>query len=312
MSRRAKVTIRTLLSYKRAQRRVTMLTCYDYSTARLMEEAGLDSLLVGDTYGEVCLGHASTHPVTLDQLVTVAAGVRRGAPSVYLIGDMPFMSYHACEEDAIRNGGRFLAESGCDAVKVEVDRRLLNTVKRMSAAGLPVIAHLGLRPQWINAIGGYIAQGKTAEEAVRLMEDARMMVDAGAVALLLEAVPARVASLVTRSVPVPVIGCASGPDCDGQVVVMHDMLGYASGHPPRSVKVYANLRDELVRAFSSYAGDVQGGGFPSPEHSIPMPEGELERLERELQITHTEEDLPSSSSGEPVGVVGAARTGAAS
>ena len=265
-----------------------MLTCYDYSTARLMEEAGIDSLLVGDTYGEVCLGYDTTLPVTIEHLVTIAEGVRRGAPSVFLVGDMPYLSYQVCPEDAIRNAGLFMARAGCDCVKVEVDRRLVATVEAMSAASIPVMAHLGLRPQAISQFGGYIAQGKSAADAIRIIEDAKMMEEAGAVALLLEAIPSEVAEAVTQATPLPVIGCASGPACDGQVVVVHDMLGYSAGHPPRSVKRYANVHDDLVQAFKSYARDVADGGFPSIEHSITMEPDQLKALKKALPV-HADE-----------------------
>ena len=259
-----------------------MLTCYDYSTARVMEEAGVESLLVGDTYAEVCLGHSTTLPVTMEHMVTLAEAVRRGAPSAYLVGDMPFLSYQVSPEDAIRNAGLFMAKAGCDCVKVEVDRRLVKTVEAMVTATIPVMAHLGLKPQSIRAIGGYKAQGKRAADALRIVEDAKMMEDAGAIALLLEAVPAELARVITESTALPVIGCVSGPYCDGQVVVLHDMLGYGGGHPPRSVKQYARLYEQLVGAFRAYVSDVREGTFPTVADSITMDPKELEDLRRAL------------------------------
>ena len=282
MATRGKITIRTLLARKREGERFSMLTCYDYSTARLIEAAGIDSILVGDTYGEVCLGYGSTLPVTLDHLVTVTAGVRRGAPMAYLVGDMPFLSYQVSIEEAIRSAGRFMVEGGCDCVKTEVDRRHLPTVEAITAAGIPVMAHLGLRPQSINQIGGYLAQGKKAPEAKRIIEDAKMMEDAGAVALLLEAVPTEVAGVIAESTALPVIGCVSGPRCDGQVVVLHDMLGYSSGHPPRSIKPYANLHDQLIEAFRAYAADVAQGAFPLAEKSISLDADQWRELSGQL------------------------------
>ncbi len=260
-----------------------MLTCYDYSTAKLMEEAGIDSLLVGDTYGEVCLGHPTTLPVTMDHMVTLAEAIRRGAPSVYLVGDMPYLSFQVCPEEAIRNAGLFMAKAGCDGVKVEVDRRLVKTVEAMATATIPVMAHLGLKPQSIQSIGGYKAQGKRASDALRIIEDARMMEEAGAIALLLEAVPMEVAAIITERSGLPVIGCVCGPKCDGQVVVLHDMLGYGGGHPPRSVKQYAKLYDQLVGAFKAYAQDVAEGSFPQADNSITMAEAELRELRRTLE-----------------------------
>ncbi len=273
-----KTTIRTLRAWKKERRKFAVLTCYDYSTARIMAGTEIDAILVGDTYGEVCLGHDTTLPVTVDHLVTITAAVRRGAPGVFLMGDMPYLSYQVCPSDAIRNAGRFMAEAGCDCVKVEVDRRLVDTVAALTRVPIPVIAHLGLRPQSVHQIGGYKAQGTTAEAARTIVEDAKIMEDAGAAGLLLEAVPSQVAQLITDATELPVIGCVSGPHCDGQVVVMHDMLGYGGGHPPKSVKWYAQLHDVLTEAFRSYAADVHKGDFPAERNSIAMAEEEFARL----------------------------------
>lgn len=255
-----------------------MITCYDFSTAKIMEEAGVDSLLVGDTYAEVCLGHSSTLPVTVDHLVTITGAVRRGAPSVYLVGDMPYLSYQVTTADAIRNAGRFMAEAGCDCVKVEVDRRLVGTVEAMAAATIPVMAHLGLKPQSVHTVGGYKVQGKSAGDALQLIEDAQMMESAGAVALLLEAVPSEVARIITERASIPVIGIVAGPHVDGQVVVFHDMVGYGGGHPPRSVKRYARVHEVFMRAFQEYVTEVVNGDFPTVENSVSMEAGELENL----------------------------------
>jgi 3-methyl-2-oxobutanoate hydroxymethyltransferase len=279
-----KITIGTLRTRKREQRKISMLTCYDYATARLMEEAGIDSLLVGDTYAEVCLGHSTTLPMTLDHMVTLAEAVRRGSPSCYLVGDMPYLSYQVCPQDAIRNAGLFMAKAGCDCVKVEVDRRLVKTVEAMATATIPVMAHLGLKPQSIQTVGGYKVQGKRAPDALRIIEDAKMMEEAGAIALLLEAVPTEVAAIITESTELPVIGIVSGPHCDGQVVVQHDMLGYGGGHPPRSVKQYANLHDLLVEAFRAFAKDVVESGFPTDQHSVAMDPAEYDELRRALAM----------------------------
>ncbi len=247
-----------------------------------MEEAGIDSVLVGDTYAEVCLGHSTTLPATVEHMVTLTEAVRRGAPSAYLVGDMPYLSYQVSPEDAIRNAGLFMARAGCDCVKVEVDRRLVKTVEAMSAATIPVMAHLGLKPQSIQSVGGYKIQGKQAGDALSIIEDAKMMEHAGAVALLLEAVPVEVAQIVTESTALPVIGIVSGASCDGQVVVLHDMLGYGGGHPPRSVKQYARLYEQLVEAFRAYATDVTEGAFPTSRQSVPMDPAEYEALQQAL------------------------------
>lgn len=276
MSTRKKITLSTLRNKKRQGQRISMLTCYDYSTARLMEEAGVDGLLVGDTYAEVCLGHPSTLPATMDHMVVIAEAVRRGAPTAYLIGDMPYLSYQVTPEDAIRHAGRFMAEAQCDCVKVEVDRRLVKTVERMAAATIPVMAHLGLGPQSVPRLGGYKVQGKDASDAVRLLEDVRLMEKAGAVSILLEAVSTELAAEVTASTSLPVIGCVSGPQCDGQVVVLHDMLGFGVGHPPRAVRPYTNLHDVLIAAFRAYTKDILEGRFPALEDSVSMPPEEHE------------------------------------
>ena len=285
MPTRKKITISTLRARKREGQKISMLTCYDYATARLMDEAEIDSLLVGDTYAEVCLGHPTTLPAKLDHLVTLAEAVRRGAPRCYLVGDMPYLTFQVCPEEAIRNAGKFMADAGCDCVKVEVDRRLVRTVEAMATASIPVMAHLGLRPQSVQSLGGYKIQGKLAADALRLIEDAKMMEQAGAIALLLEAVPTEVAAVITESTDLPVIGIVSGPSCDGQVVVFHDMIGYGGGHPPRSVKPYARLHDVLVDAFRTYAREVTEGMFPTTENSVAMDPEQLSQLRAALDAS---------------------------
>jgi 3-methyl-2-oxobutanoate hydroxymethyltransferase len=294
MAGRNKTTISTLRNCKREGRRFSMLTCYDHATAQLMEEAGIDSLLVGDTYAEVCLGHSTTLPATLDHMVTLSDAVRRGAPSAYLVGDMPYLTYQVSREEAIRNAGRFMAEGGCDCVKVEVDHRLVETVEAMSTASIPVMAHLGLKPQSIQMVGGYKIQGRRADEALRLLDDVRLMEEVGAVAVLLEAVPVEVAKAITELTALPVIGIASGPYCDGQVLVMHDMLGYQAGHPPRAVKQYARLAPLMVDAFRAYAAEVTSGAFPTIEQSVSMEFAELERLRSHLPRSAREQVVKTS------------------
>jgi 3-methyl-2-oxobutanoate hydroxymethyltransferase len=279
----SKITISTLRTKKRDGKKISMLTCYDFATSRLCAEAGLDSLLVGDTYAEVCLGHPTTLPATMEHLVVIAEAVRRGAPDLFLVGDMPFLSYQVTPEEAIRNAGLYMAKAGCDCVKIEVDRRHLRTVEAMAAASIPVMAHLGLKPQWIQHMGGYRAQGTKAADAMKIIEDAQMMESAGAVALLLEAVPQELAAQIARSTELPVIGCVSGPLCDGQVVVLHDILGYQAGHPPRSVKQYLRLHDQLVGAFREYVHDVHAGAFPIPQNSLSMDRAEWEALSRAVE-----------------------------
>ena len=201
---------------------------------------------------------------------------------MFLVGDMPYLTYQVCPEDAIRNAGRFLAQAGCDCVKVEVDRRLVATVRAMSTATIPVMAHLGLKPQSVHTVGGYKVQGKLAADALGLIEDAQMMESAGAIALLLEAVPTEVAQTITQRVSIPVIGIVAGPHVDGQVVVFHDMIGYGGGHPPRSVKRYANTYDEFLRSFKEYASDVAAGVFPRAENAVAMDPKEFQSLSKLL------------------------------
>lgn len=290
MQPKRKTTLADLKSRKDKGGKFSVLTCYDFQTATLMSQAGVDVLLVGDTYGEVCLGYATTLPVKLDHLLLITEAVRRGAPNALLMGDMPYMSYQPSTADAIRNAGRFMAEAGCDCVKVEVDGKLLHIVEAMAAASIPVVAHLGLRPQNIHRHGGYKAQARTAVDARTLIEDSALMEQAGAAMLLLEAVPSEVAEIITHRTSIPVIGCVAGPHCDGTVVVMHDMLGFHAGHPPRSVKVYANLRKTLLEAFQAYAQDITAQRFPLQEHGIAMAPKEFERL-REMIDDPADQDL---------------------
>jgi 3-methyl-2-oxobutanoate hydroxymethyltransferase len=282
MPKHPKSTIATLKGFKRERRKFAVLTCYDYANARLMSEAGVDAILVGDTYAEVCLGHDSTLPMTLDHLVTITAAVRRGAPGVFLIGDMPYLTYQITPEDAVRNAGRFMVDAACDCVKIEVDRRHADIVAAMSKASIPVMAHLGLRPQSIRQIGGYKLQGADAESAKTLIDDAKTLELAGACALLLEGVPNEVAKTITENTELPVIGIVAGPHTDGQVLVMHDILGYHSGHPPKHIKQYANLHDILVTAFRAFTEDVHTGEFPSDANFTNLPEKEWSRLQKML------------------------------
>lgn len=279
-SPRRKVTLQTLIAKKRAAQPINMLTAYDYSMARIEEAAGVDSILVGDSAAQVILGFDSTLPVTMDFMVTIAAAVRRGAPSVFLLGDMPFLSFSVSREDAIRNAGRFMVEAGCDGVKIEGDRRMAETVAAMTAAGIPVMVHLGLRPQSVHQFGGYRAQARDAESAARLVEDARLLEEAGACLLLLEAIPPEPAKIIAGATKLPVIGCGAGPHCDGHVLVLHDMLGLtgeAAG--PRFVERYADARSTIESAVRAYVSDVSSRRYPASGHCYAMEAGESEKLE---------------------------------
>jgi 3-methyl-2-oxobutanoate hydroxymethyltransferase len=278
MTQRQKTTLSTLISHKRRGIPITMLTAYDYPTAQIEEAAGVDCILVGDSAAQVVLGYDSTLPITMDFLVTVATAVRRGAPNVFLIGDMPYLSFNVNAEEAIRNAGRFMAEAGCDCVKIEGDVRIAATVRQMSAATIPVMVHLGLRPQAVHQFGGYRAQGRDAKSAQSLIEDAKVLEDAGACALLLEAVPPEPARIIAESTQLPVIGCGAGPHCDGHVVVFHDMVGLTNTRLPRFVRRYAETREYLKKAVEAYVGDIVSGAYPQAEHCYAMDEGEAAKL----------------------------------
>ena len=273
-----RVTLATLRARKRVGQKIVMLTAYDFHTARLEQEAGVDSILVGDSAAQVILGYDSTLPATMDFMLTLAAAVRRGAPLVYLVGDMPFLSYQITHAEAIRNAGRFMSEAGCDAVKIECDRELRDTVAALARASIPVMVHLGLRPQAIHRIGAYKSQARTAAAAHELVEDARIMEEAGAAALLLEAVPPEPARMIAASTSLPVIGCGAGPHCDGHVVVVNDMLGLSPGPLPRFVPQYGDLRRAELQAMRQYADAVRSGAYPMASQCYSMEPGEAEKL----------------------------------
>lgn len=266
-----KTTIQTLRDKKARGERMTFLTAYDYPFAILEQKAGIDVILVGDSMGMVIFGYNSTLPVTMDLMMPHVKAVRLGAPDVYLVGDMPYMSYQISKSEAIRNGGRFMAEAGCDAVKLEGGREMAETIRAMSDATIPVMAHIGLTPQSVAQLGGYKAQGKDIGTATRLIEDAAILEQAGACSVLLEAVPAEVARIITRRSSVPVFGIGAGPHCDGQVLVIHDMIGMFDRHTPKFVKKYREVGAEIVEALEAFKADVAQGGFPAPEHCYPMP-----------------------------------------
>jgi len=281
MDKPRKTTLSTLVEMKRSGKPISVLTAYDFPTAQIEEAAGVDCILVGDSAAQVILGHGSTLPATMDYLVLISAAVRRGAPHVFLIGDMPYLSYQINAEEAIRNAGRFMAQACCDCVKVEGDSRIAATVRAMTAATIPVMVHLGLRPQAVHQYGGYRAQGRDAESARRLIDDAKILEAAGACALLLEAVPPEPARIIAESTELPVIGCGAGPYCDGHVVVLHDMLGLSPGNPPRFVKRYGDFRAEMQKAVERYVSDISKRAYPAAEHCYQMEAGEAEKLMRD-------------------------------
>ena len=278
MAEQRKTTISTLYKKKQANEKIVMLSATDTIFSTLQAQAGVDILLAGDSAVTTILGKNSTLAVTMDWMIEMAAAIRRGAPDVYLIGDMPFMSYQASITEAIHNAGRFMAEGGCDSIKIECNRRQIDIVQSISAAGIPVMAHLGLLPQSAASLGGYRTQARTAETAAKLIEDARDFREAGASFLLLESVPPEPARIITSESDVPVIGCGAGPYVDGQVMIMHDLLGLTLGKKPTFAKAYAQLAESATNAFTEYAKQVRQGKYPSAEHCYSMAEGEREKL----------------------------------
>jgi 3-methyl-2-oxobutanoate hydroxymethyltransferase len=248
---------------KQRARKITMLTAYDATMARLFDQAGVDALLVGDSLGMVILGHETTLPVTLDAMIHHTAAVSRGTARALVIADMPFLTYQVTVSEAVRNAGRLLQEGGAAAVKIEGGRPMLEVVRRLGDVGIPVMGHLGLLPQSVHKIGGYARQGTEPRQADALIADAAALEDAGAFAIVLESMPADLARTITARVNIPTIGIGAGPDCDGQVLVSYDMLGLFE-HPPSFVKQYARLGDEIVAATRAYVDDVQTGRFPAP------------------------------------------------
>lgn len=278
---RRKVTITDLAKKKAQGERTVMVTAYDYPTAFLADGAGVDLLLVGDSLGMVALGYDSTVPVTMDEMVHHTRAVARGCRYAFIVADMPFMSYHASVEDAVRNAGRLIKEGGAHAVKLEGGREFAAAVRAIVAAGIPVMAHLGLTPQTATMLGGYRVQGRDASSARRIREDALLLQEAGAFAVLVECVPDRVSGTLRRQLTVPLIGIGAGPDCDGQVLVLSDLLGIYDRLQPRFVKRYAEVGQVAVEAVSRYAREVREGAFPGPEHSFSIPDREFERFQKE-------------------------------
>ena len=267
----------TTLAFRRKKERheaISMLTAYDYPTALAIDRAGIDCILVGDSLGMAVLGYPNTLPVTMEDMLHHCRAVSRGAHYALLVGDMPFMSYQASVSDAVRNAGRFLQESGMDAVKLEGGRERAEAVRQIVLAGIPVMGHLGLTPQSVHQLGGFRPQGRDAEAARRLLEDAQILQEAGCFSLVLESVPARLAELISRRLHIPTIGIGAGAGCDGQVLVTHDLLGLFDRFTPKFVKKYADLHGEMQRAFGQYRSEVENGSFPEEQHSVEMPDEE--------------------------------------
>jgi 3-methyl-2-oxobutanoate hydroxymethyltransferase len=277
-----KKTIQIFRLKKERGEPITMLTGYDYPTALALDRAGIDAILVGDSLGMVVLGYENTLQVTMEDMLHHCRAVARGARSAILIGDMPFMSYQVSVEQAVRNAGRFLQEGGVHVVKLEGGRERLDAIRAIVSAGIPVMGHLGLTPQSIHALGGYHPQGRTTAAARRIFEDALCLEEAGCVSIVLESVPARLAELISKRVAIPTIGIGAGAGCDGQVLVVHDMLGLFDRFTPKFVKKYADLHGEMQRAFGEYVEDVAARRYPAQEHMVEMPDEEWQALLMEI------------------------------
>ncbi len=278
----ARVTPRTFHAKKSRGEPIVVVTAYDYPSAKAADAAGVDAILVGDSLGMVVLGYDDTLRVTMEDMLHHARAVARARTAAMRIGDLPFLSYQADVAEAVRNAGRFLADGGMDAVKLEGGRERAGTVRAIVEAGIPVMGHLGLTPQSIRALGGYRVQGATAEAARRVLDDAFRLEDAGCFALVLEAIPDRVAALVTSRLAIPTIGIGAGGACDGQVLVWHDLLGWEDRIAPRFVRRYASMAEKAREALAAYASDVRAHRFPAPEHCYSIADDEWHRLEADL------------------------------
>jgi 3-methyl-2-oxobutanoate hydroxymethyltransferase len=272
------ITLTKLAEKKALGEPITMVTAYDYPSAQVAEEAGVDVVLVGDSGAMTVLGYPSTLPVTLDELLMLAAAVRRGLSTPLLVGDMPFGSYEASNELAIRSAQRFVKEAGVDAVKLERGGSSVERTRAIVDAGIPVMGHVGLTPQNATALGGYRSQGRTAERALEVMRDALGLQGAGAFSIVFEAIPSPLAEAIMPHMQIPVIGIGAGPATDGQVLVFHDLLGLYAGHKARFVKQYANVREQMIEGVRAFAEDVRARRYPEPEHGYTMAPDELERL----------------------------------
>lgn len=278
MSGNKKITTTVIQQRKVEGINITMLTAYDFSMAKFLNDAGIDMLLVGDSLGNVVLGYDSTLPVTMEDMIHHGKAVCRGAKEAMVVVDMPFMSYQVSTEQAVTNAGRIMKETGAQAVKLEGGREVANAVKAIVAAGIPVVGHLGLTPQSVHNLGGFRVQGKEEKSAQKLLDDAKILEESGAFAVVLECVPALLAQKVTKSIGIPTIGIGAGVHCDGQVLVTNDLLGLYPGFSPKFAKQYANLHVEVAQAVAEYKKEVQARVFPSSEHSFKISDEVLEKL----------------------------------
>jgi 3-methyl-2-oxobutanoate hydroxymethyltransferase len=280
--KRQAVTLSTLNEKKALGEPIVMVTAYDYPSASVAEEAGVDLVLVGDSGAMTVLGYQSTVPVTLDEMLMLAAAARRGLHTPMLIGDLPFGSYEGSDVEAVKTAQRFIKESGCDAVKLERGGSSVDRARAIVESGIPVMGHVGLTPQTATALGGYRSQGRTAEKAMQVVEDALALQEAGCFALVFEAVPAALTEAVMPHIEIPVIGIGAGPAADGQVLVFHDLLGIYDGHAARFVKRYGNIREQMIDGVTRYAEDVRTRRYPEPDHTYTMAPDEAARLRSDL------------------------------
>ncbi|HEX7626000.1 MAG TPA: 3-methyl-2-oxobutanoate hydroxymethyltransferase [Gaiellaceae bacterium] len=277
-----KLALPELAEMKRRGDRIVMITAYDAPSGRIADAAGVDLILVGDSAAMVMLGHDSTVPATMDEMIILTSAVNRGARRPLVIADLPFGSYHVSDEQALESGIRFVKEASADAVKLEGAGTMLPRVRALAGAGIPVMGHIGLTPQTATMLGGFKAQGRTAAKAAQLYEDALALEEAGCFSIVLEAVPTPVATAITEALEIPTIGIGAGAGCDGQVLVWHDLLGLYEGHAPRFVKQYAELATAMTEAVGQYATDVRSGAFPEQQHTYSIPEAELALFEEAL------------------------------
>ncbi len=289
MADRKKITLPDLFAKMNDGVPITMITCYDYAMAYLVEKAGIDMVLTGDSLGMTMLGYEGTLPVTMDDMIRHTAAVRRGSPTSWLIGDMPYMSYQPSDETAVRNAGRFMAETGCDSVKLEGGRQMASRVKAIADAGIPVMGHLGLTPQSVSALGGFKVQGRGAEQAARIVEDARILEDAGAFSILFEMIPDRVQQIITERAHIPIISLGSGPHAHGQLLIFHDMFGLYPRFTPKMAKVFGNAGEVILNGLKQYVAEVTGHQFPQPENWFGIKDEQLAELERMLDGHKTDE-----------------------
>jgi 3-methyl-2-oxobutanoate hydroxymethyltransferase len=276
-----KNTVSTLLKQKQSGEKITMLTAYDYTTAKIIDECGVNAILIGDSLGMVMLGYENTLPVTMEDMIHHTAAVSRGAENAFIVADMPFMSYQVSVHDAVVNAGRLIKEGGANAVKLEGGAEVCDRIRAIVDASIPVVAHLGLTPQSVNAFGGFKVQGKSLEKARKLIDDALKIQDAGACAVVLEGIPARLADIITKKLFIPTIGIGAGNGCDGQVLVYQDMLGLNTGHTAKFVKRFAEVGTLMRQGISDYISETRSGVFPAEEHTYAIEDDVINELMRE-------------------------------